>query len=306
MAVQAQLVPAVSSHSAYTVTDMPTTPIPASHHPVARHSFSRCPRPRLMPRLNRCAFGLALAGWFTLGNAADAPGSHNATNHLTVAVYAGAGAAGKGVPRVLELLNATSNMTAVRVSPKEIQDGTLRRFDVVVFSGGSGSAQARALGDAGRQEVEGFVDKGGGYVGICAGSYLACRGFSWSLGLINAKTLSPRWKRGTAIVKIELTNRGREVLGPLQGELNCLYFQGPIVGPAGAPALPEYEPLAFFRSEVAKNNTPKGIMINSPAAFAGHFGKGRVICFSPHPEQSKGLGSLVTRAVAWAAAEPAD
>ena len=195
-------------------------------------------------------------------------------------------------------------MSVVRLSPAEIQAGGLSRFDVVMFTGGSGSGQARALDRDGCDAVKDFVKQGGGYVGICAGSYLACSGFSWSLGLINAKTLSPLWKRGTATVKIELTDRGREILGPLHGELDCLYYQGPIVGPAGARELPEFEPLAFFRSEVAKNNTPEGIMVDSPAILASRFGNGRVLCFSPHPEQSKGLETFVTRAVVWAAARP--
>jgi hypothetical protein len=148
------------------------------------------------------------------------------------------------------------------------------------------------------------VEQGGGYIGICAGAYLAGSGYPWSLGMQKAKTLSPLWERGVATVKIELTDWGREILGPRQGELDCLYYQGPIVGAGGAPELPEYEPLAFFRSEVAKNNTPKGIMVNSPAILASRFGKGRVLCFSPHPEQSKGLEPFVTRAVVWAASRP--
>jgi hypothetical protein len=206
----------------------------------------------------------------------------------------------------MALLGAATNVTVVRVSPEDIQAGALQRFDVVMFTGGSGSGQAKALGETGRREVKQFVEQGGGYVGICAGSYLACSGFSWSLGLVNAKTLSPLWKRGTAIVKIELTDRGREILGPREGELDCLYFQGPIMGPGGAPAMPEFEPLAFFRSEVAKNNTPKGIMVNSPAILASRCGKGRVLCFSPHPEQSKGLEAFVTRAIGWVAARKAE
>ena len=63
----------------------------------------------------------------------------------------------------------------------------------------------------------------------------------------------------------------------------------------------EYEVLAMFRSEVAKNNTPAGIMVNSPAIAAGHCGKGRVLFISPHPEQSRGMEDLVCRAVLWAA-----
>jgi glutamine amidotransferase-like uncharacterized protein len=248
---------------------------------------------------------LVVTGWFAYAGAAvEAPSKPLAAEQVAVAVYDGGGSTGKGVPRVLALLGVATNVAVARITPKDIQGGLLRRFDVVMFTGGSGSGQARALGQAGCREVKQFVEKGGGYVGICAGSYLACSGFSWSLGLLNAKTLSPLWQRGTAIVKIELTDRGREILGPCQGELDCLYFQGPIVGPAGAPELPEFESLAFFRSEVVKNNTPKGIMVNSPAILASRFGKGRVLCFSPHPEQSKGLDTFVTRAVVWAAAHP--
>jgi len=245
---------------------------------------------------------LALTVWFAWTAAAEPLTNRQAADRLAVAVYDGPGSAGKGVPRVRALLGAVTNLTVARVSPKEIEDGALKRFDVVMFTGGSGSGQAKGLGTAGRESVKEFVERGGGYVGICAGSYLACSGFSWGLGLINAKTLSPLWKRGTATVKMEMTDRGREIFGPLPGELDCLYYQGPIVGPAGVEGLPEFEPLAYFRSEVAKNNTPKGIMVNSPAVFAGRFGKGRVLCFSPHPEQTKGLESLVTSAVTWAGA----
>ena len=273
--------------------------------PEARRNLSRHIRRLLTQCLSRCACALALIGWVVCaGAAAETPSDLIAAEHIAVAVYVGGGSTGKGVPRVLALLSAATNVSVVRLSPEDIQGGLLRRFDAVMFTGGSGSGQARALGQTGCHEVKQFVEKGGGYVGICAGSYLACSGFSWSLGLLNAKTLSPLWERGTAIVKIELTDRGREILGPCQGKLDCLYFQGPIVGPASAPELPEFEPLAFFRSEVAKNNTPKGIMVNSPAILGSRFGKGRVLCFSPHPEQSKSLDTFVTRAIVWAAARP--
>jgi len=247
-----------------------------------------------MRRLVQFAFLLAVAGGAGR-TAAEAP-----PRPLAAAVYEGAGATGKGVPRVLALLEATPGVTATRIRPEEIRAGTLRRFDVVVFTGGSGHGQAQALEPAGREEVKTFVRQGGRYVGICAGSYLASCGFSWGVNLIKAKTLSPLWKRGKGTVQIELTDRGREILGPFPGKLDCLYAQGPIVGPAHARDLPVYEPLAFFRSEIAKNNTPQGIMIHSPAIFASHFEKGRVLCFSPHPEQTAGLDRLVTQAIIWA------
>ena len=62
-----------------------------------------------------------------------------------------------------------------------------------------------------------------------------------------------------------------------------------------------YEYLATFRSEVAEHGTPKGAMIGSPAIVASRFGKGRILCFSPHPDQTKGLEGFVRQGVRWAA-----
>ena len=77
------------------------------------------------------------------------------------------------------------------------------------------------------------------------------------------------------------------------------YVNGPIVKPAGREDLPDYEPLAWFRTELAQNNTPVGGMVNSPAIFAGPFGRGRAVCVSPHPEQTDGLDHLLPRLVLW-------
>ncbi len=76
---------------------------------------------------------------------------------------------------------------------------------------------------------------------------------------------------------------------------------GPILLPAHASDLPEFLPLATFRTEVAEHGTPKGVMIGLPAIVASRFGKGRILCFSPHPDQTKGLEGFVRQGVRWAA-----
>jgi hypothetical protein len=172
---------------------------------------------------------------------------------------------------------------------------------VVIFAGGSGSKQAGALGETGRARVREFVGRGGGYIGICAGSYLATSGFSWGLKIIDARTVSPKWQRGSGTVKMELSARGREILGERSRQFDIRYVNGPIVQPAGEDSLPDFEPLAFFRTELARNGSPVGVMVNSPAVFAGQFERGRVICISPHPEQTAGLDDIVPKAVRWVA-----
>ena len=79
------------------------------------------------------------------------------------------------------------------------------------------------------------------------------------------------------------------------------YHNGPIVSPANLSSLPDYQVLAWFRSEVAHYEPQKGTMVNTPAIITGAFGKGRVLSISPHPESSRDLRSMVARAIQWAA-----
>lgn len=222
-----------------------------------------------------------------------------------VALYDAGGTGGSGVPRICGIMGRQKNTTVVEVGPDEIQNGALAQFDVLVCPGGTGGGQARAIGEAGRERIRKFVEDGGGYLGICAGAYLATSGFSWGLKILDAKTASPKWERGRATVKIELTEQGRRILGNHPGLLDCKYHNGPILCPAQIESLPDYEVLAFFRTEVAEHNTPQGIMINSPAIASAPCGKGRVIVISPHPEQSEGLEGIVSQAIAWATNEEA-
>jgi putative intracellular protease/amidase len=223
---------------------------------------------------------------------------------LRVALYRGPGTGGKGPPNLKQQLNDGTRSSVREVSPEEIRGGVLTNYDVVIFAGGSGSKQAEAIGEAGREAVRQFVGHGGGYVGICAGAFLATSGFTWSLHLIDAKTVSPKWKRGRGDVKVELTDKGLGILGDRAGEFDVHYANGPIVQPAKEPSLTPYVPLAFFRSEMASNDVPVGVMVNAPAIFAGDYKQGRVVCLSPHPEQTPGLEGIMPKVVAWVAPQP--
>ncbi len=218
---------------------------------------------------------------------------------LVVALYHGPGTGGNGPPNLLKRFNAGRETSLTEVSPQEISAGVLTNYDAVIFAGGSGSRQAAALGADGQAQVREFVAKGGGYIGICGGAYLALCGKEGRLRLINAIPLSSQWRRGRATLKWELTGPGAGVFGPVKSPGEVLYHNGPVVGPAKDASLPPYEPLAFFRTETAQNDTPKGIMVDSPAIFAAAFQKGRVVCISPHPEQTAGLENIVPQAVAW-------
>lgn len=218
---------------------------------------------------------------------------------LRVALYKGPGTGGAGPTSLMKRLQQPPESSITQVTPEEIAGGVLTNYHVVIFGGGSGSKQAEALGETGRAEVRKFVGNGGGYIGICAGAYLATSGYPWSLGLINARTISPKWQRGKGLVKLELTDSGRELLEDRDGQFDCLYANGPVVKRDEKTNLPPFEILAHFRTEMASNGSPAGIMIDSPAIFAGAYQQGRVVCVSPHPEQTKGLEHFVPQAIYW-------
>ena len=72
---------------------------------------------------------------------------------------------------------------------------------------------------------------------------------------------------------------------------------------AEKPDVADYDPLATYRTEIAKNGAPEGVMPGTTAIASGVHRKGRVFCFSPHPERTAGLERLLVRAVWWTAGE---
>ena len=59
--------------------------------------------------------------------------------------------------------------------------------------------------------------------------------------------------------------------------------------------------LASYATEMRKNDAPPGVMKGTTAIARGKFGKGRVVCLSPHPEKTPGGESFLQGAVGWAA-----
>ncbi len=249
--------------------------------------------------LTTCFMTVGLTSFFSAAIEAQ---ENNDAFRLRAAVYRGSGASDTCANATLEILNASQDCEAAYVSSEKIQNGALKDFDVVFFPGGSASEQRKSLGDEGWKQLWGFLENGGGYVGTCAGAYLALYNESREEGrLINAELQEGEWERGEATLEIELTDEGREILGDYEGRVNVSYQNGPIFHPANYSKLPPYRVLAFFRSEIAENNAPKGVQIDSPAIAVGEYGKGRVVILSPHPELTPNLNSFVPKIARYAA-----
>ena len=98
-----------------------------------------------------------------------------------------------------------------------------------------------------------------------------------------------------------MTEEGRKLLGDVRGTFKVRYGNGPVIKPAERKDIPAYTTICVFKSEIAENGTPTGVMVDSPAQALGSFGKGRVFISSPHPENTPGLEHLIPRGVLWAA-----
>ena len=133
---------------------------------------------------------------------------------IRVAVYDDIGVS-KGLDTLLEVLAKHPDLRVKRVKAADIRSGVLANVDVLLHPGGTGGGQGKASGEKGREKVRAFVKKGGGYVGICTGAYLATNDYAWSLHILDAKVIDKAHRaRGFGDVQVTLTKKGRDLLGP--------------------------------------------------------------------------------------------
>lgn len=216
----------------------------------------------------------------------------------------------KGIAKSADRLIATMTgedgkiFNVIRITGDEIRDGKLADVDVVVFPGGSASQQSNFLEVEGREKVRNFIAKGGGYLGVCAGAYLATNTKDIYLHILDAKVVDRKhWARGHGDVEIQFSPEGSNFFD-YHKKITICYYQGPLLARPewDDPKLPSYESLAIFATEIAtRNNAPEGIMVGTSAIVRSNYGKGRVMCFSPHPEKTEGCGWMIRKAVEWLA-----
>lgn len=224
---------------------------------------------------------------------------------ITVRVLRGKGV-GRSVKQLLEDLGTVDRLLVSRITAQEIRDGGLSEADVVVFPGGSGGRQGRSLGADGRDAVRRFVDGGGGFVGICAGAYLATADYDWSLHILDARVLDRKhWARGFGDVTLATAPPCRDALQFATSDPVVYYHQGPLLAPADDGDIPDYRPWATFVTEVRRDGVSGGVMPGTCAIASGQFGAGRVLAISPHPEKTPGMDHVIPHAVVWVAGDQA-
>ena len=189
-------------------------------------------------------------------------------------------------------------LSARVVTPAMVRAGSLRGAGALLVTGGRGSRQGRALGEDGRAAMRQFVREGGGYVGICAGSYLAMQvpvgstEESYKAAFVAAAhATGDAWQRGIAPI---------EIVSPEGARATLHYANGPLFSLVDVEGLPTPRVLARFVGEVssARGGTLPGQMRDAPALIATSYGRGQVVLFSPNPTLEPAVPRLLTRALA--------
>jgi glutamine amidotransferase-like uncharacterized protein len=244
-------------------------------------------------------FGLTLG--FVNGESARAEEAPK-TKPIRVAIFSDEGVTKKNLPELVRCLPTDEGFQVSLLTADEIHSGSLKDFHVLIHPGGSGSGQAKALGEDGRNRVRKFVSQGGGFIGICAGAYLASAEYPWALKLLDARVIDDEhWARGQGEVQLRILPAGKTTLGADTDVCAIHYENGPLLGPAAKDDIEDFEVLAAFETEIAENGAPDGVMKGTGAIARGKFGKGQVVCFSPHPEKTPGREPLLRAAVREAA-----
>ena len=204
---------------------------------------------------------------------------------LPVAVYRARGVGEDGLRAARAALRDDGGFDVREVSPGAVRRGALDDRRAVFFSGGIGSLQGGELEPEGRRLVREFVRAGGGYVGICAGAYLAIQGPPQyhHLAIVAARNWSEdAWRRGTAMLEVAPAGGGEP--------LRLFYANGPVFRRDEREGLPPWVALATYVDDkfCESCGTRAGELPGTPAILAASYGAGRIVLFSPNPTLARG------------------
>ncbi|WCK54228.1 BPL-N domain-containing protein [Aneurinibacillus sp. Ricciae_BoGa-3] len=206
------------------------------------------------------------------------------------------------------------------VTDKDIRDGALSEFDLFIVPGGpdAGESYYAGLGEKGMLAIRAYLESGGKYLGSCAGAYLPLtakpgtpEARMW-LNAVEATDTSALdyWRTGTGFVRIRLSESGSPyTYGLAYGSASShdvIYWEGPVFETLGegVKVIATYEEFLFSGAEPPKwemhnNSCAKdalawtnpltaerfaNFMKHKPAAIEAHYGKGKLVLYSFHPE----------------------
>ncbi len=258
---------------------------------------------RLILGISFVAFFLTLFSQCADRNASPVEQEKTPPTYLRVGVYDGHGGAQTCVWEAYEAARIDTGVRVRYVRTSDIARGILDSLDVIIVPGGGGSRQFLNMGAGNRERLKAFIHQGGGYVGICAGAYLASNTPDYAcLGISGAKAIDIEHdNRGHGVVKFTLTEAGRALFPELADYDTCYlsYYEGPVYDTIGDA---QYVTFATMESDVhTEGNAPSNMTNGRPFYIGSQYGKGRVFSCIAHPEGTPGMRWMIPRMVRWVA-----
>lgn len=219
---------------------------------------------------------------------------------VKVGFYVDDGSRNCGVLYWARLLAYSPQLELTLLEADDIHSGRLNGLDLLVIPGGSSARQCAKLKKSGMEIIRKFVADGGSFYGICAGFHCTLNRPE-RLRLLPFEYI-PGAEGNTAVLAVDISERGGKLLGIDHGRYHVRYSHGPIARPGREPGVGWGEVLGAYKGTVSPDGRPVGNFFDTPAIIHGRFGKGKVIAAGFHPESNEstwqiGLGCIyaVTR-----------
>lgn len=239
---------------------------------------------------------------------------------VNIALYDGRGAGREFSNPLVEVLNM-GGFTHSYISDKEIREGKLANFDVLLVPGSpdAGECYYAGLGDKGYDQIRSFVADRGQYMGICGGAYLPLTSYHkknpYWLNIVDATENEglDYWRTGSGFVRCRIDNDQHPSFSGIalgsSSTMNLVYWEGPAITITGS----NVKPLAHFESLLASGKDPlkphwdmqdntmaadavknwynsltpelfDKLLLNKYAFVEGDYHGHKLLLYSPHPE----------------------
>ncbi len=94
---------------------------------------------------------------------------------VSVSIYSDRGVSELGIASLEMVFKDNTRFYVEKVTADDILNGVLDKTDIFIIPGGADLPYCERLNGEGNEKIRRFVQRGGIYIGICAGAYYACR-----------------------------------------------------------------------------------------------------------------------------------
>jgi len=222
--------------------------------------------------------------------------AQNATNKVSVVkvlIFDGDGSMEESVAGVKACLDESNSMNFTSgvyfdyATASEINSKTLSGYDILIMPGGN-SANYVEGSSIDEDAIKQFLNKGNGFIGICAGAYAASNSVDgsysgWGLAS-HVNTINVIYE---GLVSITPTSSGSTLLGSSKIQLH--HQNGPVM----------YTTSSSATSFATYTGTETGYQGYS-SVVGEKYGSGRVLLSGSHPELDPQNSELLVQMILWA------